>query len=77
MLQHILKRLRQGGTWTVEGLAQELDTTPEMVVAALEELTRMGYLNPVDDTCDRACSSCPMAGSCIKGSASHVWSLRR
>ena len=75
MLKRILERVAEGGTWTVEGLARELDTTPELVAAMLDELVRMGRLKPVGGACGGACASCPIGGGCIKGTAQRVWAL--
>ena len=61
MLRQILERLRSGGTWTVEGLARELDTSPALVEAAIADLVRRGYLALVGGACDSgACD----AGAC-------------
>jgi hypothetical protein len=75
MLRQILERVSQGGTWSVAVLADELDTTPQLVEAALDELARRGYLKPVGAACSSACASCPLGGSCAKRPGERVWSL--
>lgn len=72
MLKQILARLDGGRPWTVESLAEELDTTAEMVLVALEDLVRWGYLQTVGPSCGDGCASCPMSGSCVKDPSSPV-----
>ena len=77
MLRQILERVREGGTWTVAGLAAELDTTPQLVEVALEELTRRGYLKPVGAACPGSCASCPLGFGCVRsqGDGGRAWTL--
>ena len=75
MLQRLLELLRAGGTRRVADLARELDTTPRLVEAMLEELCRMGYLRRVRGGCGEACSACTVAGLCAAGSGGQVWAL--
>jgi hypothetical protein len=85
VLRQILDRLRSGGTWTITGLASELDVPPALVEAAIEDLVGRGYLAPVggasqlscpaggctSGACDSsaACAACSLSGSCIRGGA--------
>ena len=73
MLKALLKQITQGGTWTVESLARELETSPQMIQAMVQDLARRGYLKPAQQACSGACASCPVAGRCIKSSAQTVW----
>ena len=75
MLKQILGRVSEGGVWTVEGLAREMRTTPELITAMLDDLVRLGYLKPVGGACGGACASCPMDGCCVTGPAQKVWTL--
>ncbi|MBN1641795.1 MAG: winged helix-turn-helix transcriptional regulator [Anaerolineae bacterium] len=82
MLRQILDRLRKGGTWTIEGLARELGVSPPLVEAAIEDLTRRGYLALVGGGCSGACASCPAAGNCVRATAGdsphhRIWGLVR
>ena len=77
MLKQILDCLADGRSWTVETLAGELGTTPEMVTAMLDQLVRQGYLKPVGGACSGECASCSMAQGCIKGMGSRLWTLSR
>ena len=75
MLRGILQRLTAGGAWTVRRLAEELDTTPQLVEAALDELARRGYLRPVGAACTASCASCPLTTGCVRGTGERVWAL--
>jgi hypothetical protein len=59
MLKQLLKHVAAGGAWTTESLAQALDTTPELVMAMLEDLTRRGYLK------ERECGSMGGKERCV------------
>lgn len=77
MLRQIMDRIAQGGSWSVEDLARELHTTPQLVTAMLEDLARRGYLKPVGAACGDACASCTVAGGCIKGAFERVWTVNQ
>jgi DNA-binding Lrp family transcriptional regulator len=70
MLSKLLDLLREGGTRRISDLAHELDTTPELVEAMLEDLARMGYVRRVAAQCSKRCKTCPMAEMC----AAEGWS---
>jgi DNA-binding Lrp family transcriptional regulator len=71
MLIRLLELLREGGTRRIRNLADELDTTPELIEAMLEELARLGYLRRVGAECSAECATCPMSGMCVAGGPSH------
>ncbi len=79
MLKQLLDRLTGGGTWTVESLAEELDVTPALVETMLDDLTRRGYLKPVQSGCSGACASCTMSKGCIQHAgqraSQRMWTL--
>jgi len=75
MLRQILGRLSEGGTWTVARLADELEATPQLVEAAVEELARRGYLRPVGTSCTASCASCPLANGCVRSIGERVWAI--
>jgi len=77
MLKEIVNRIVEGGSWTTEELAQELNTTPELVTAMLQDLTRRGYLKSAGNACSGTCASCPLAGHCITAAPYKVWTLRQ
>jgi DeoR/GlpR family transcriptional regulator of sugar metabolism len=63
MLKALLDRIAQGGTWTVESLARELDTTPALVDMMLDDLERQGHLKRVQAGCSSHCASCPLSAA--------------
>ncbi|MDY6877611.1 MAG: FeoC-like transcriptional regulator [Chloroflexota bacterium] len=75
MLNRLLELLRAGGTHRVADLARELETTPALVEAMLEDLTRMGYLKHVGGECGTGCAGCSLAGLCAAGESGQVWTL--
>lgn len=81
MLNRLLDLLREGGARRIEDLARELDTTPGLVEAMLEDLARMGYVKRVSAQCSGACAECPMSsmcaagGSSFDGSGGRIWVL--
>ena len=77
MLKQILEHISGGRSWTVETLAQELNVTPELLTAMLDQLVRQGYLKPAGDACGGGCTSCSMAHGCIKGAGNKLWTLSR
>lgn len=75
MLKTLLERIAQGGTWTVESLADELNITPALVESMLDDLTRRGYLKPAQGGCSGTCASCGMAAGCIRQAGRRMWTL--
>ena len=75
MLDRLLELLRAGGTLRIDDLARELDTTPALVEAMLDDLGRMGYLKRVSGGCGAECSACSLAGSCAVGGGGQVWTF--
>jgi len=68
-----MRHIARGGPWTTETLARELDTSPELVAAMLEELAGRGYVKAVESECCRACAHCPMATQCAGASSQRIW----
>lgn len=66
MFAEILNTIKSGGTVSVEDLSVRLNSPPETVEAALEQLTRMGYLS-LSSTKDcggcsgKSCAGCSAA----------------
>lgn len=61
MFDQLLSILKRGGTLTIDQMARELDTTPGMVMAMIDHLSRSGRLKQMDIHCDSACSQCALA----------------
>jgi predicted ArsR family transcriptional regulator len=75
VIDRLLAILRQGGTRTLADLARELETTPSMVEAMLEDLSRRGYLRAQESACPGQCKGCPMATTCTVGGTGRIWIL--
>jgi hypothetical protein len=75
MIDDLLTLLRSGGARRVGDVARELGTTPAMVEAMLEALSRMGYLQRLNQTCGDQCGACPLAGTCKAEASGNVWTL--
>jgi hypothetical protein len=77
ILRQILDRIAQGGTWTVESLAKELDTDSRLVAMMIEDLERRGYLKRVTGNCGSNCASCALTNGCIKDTSQKMWTLAK
>jgi hypothetical protein len=56
-------------------MASELQTTPEMIEAMLDQLAKMGYLRVIGSECNTTCDGCSVADLCSSGSSGYVWAL--
>lgn len=78
MLQSILAELRRSSVISVMDLANKLGTDRQSVMAALEQLQRMGYI--IDMTklsCGkRACEGCSGCGSDFNKAVGAMYILR-
>ena len=75
MMDRLLDLLQAGGTHRVSDMARRLGTTPRLVEAMLDELTRLGYLKQLGAQCGDGCSVCPVAGMCTAEASGRVWTL--
>ena len=75
MLKKLLRLIAEGGTRTRAELARELEVSEGLVKQMLEDLTRMGYLQPIAGGCDACCAACPLAKTCAVGTPARVWTL--
>jgi hypothetical protein len=73
LLERLLALLQEGGLRTPAELAQELSTSPALVEAMVEELTRRGYLQETSKQCVEHCRGCPLAGECAVAWSGRVW----
>ena len=77
MLRNILRLAGDFGTIRREELARALDTSPELVDLALEELARRNYLQAVVPEWSTACAHCPLRAACLYRRQPRVWVLTR
>ena len=77
MLTELLRLVASAkGSFATAGLAQALETSDAMVGAMMDELVRLGYLEPVQAGCEAGgCAHCPQAGGCGSGPAIRLWNL--
>lgn len=67
MIKRLIELLKSGRILTLREMAEELDTTEEVVKILLEELTIKGVIKPFDE-CGSTCKDCQLAKSCSKNS---------
>nr|MBC7245962.1 hypothetical protein [Chloroflexota bacterium] len=75
MLEKILHIISTGGTHSLKQLAQQLDVSEALLESMIEELVRLGYLQPLSGKCSEACEHCPISSACGIGRAGQVWVL--
>ncbi len=67
--------LERGGTVTIDQLARELDTTPEVAREMLEYLVHSGWLHDLALVCDQPCTECVLARDCTHFNRGRVWQV--
>ena len=75
LLERLLDLIRQGSARTIVEVSQELAISPALVETMLEDLSRRGYLHPLQAQCPRRCAGCAQAGRCAVGGAGRVWQM--
>ncbi|MGC8786430.1 MAG: FeoC-like transcriptional regulator [Anaerolineae bacterium] len=75
MLEKLLQIIATGGTHHLKQLAQQLDVSEALLESMIEDLVRLGYLQPLHAKCCADCRACPSAGECALGFANRVWAL--
>jgi len=76
MLEDLLAEIRSSGATHPAVLASRLKISPGLVQAMLEDLERMGYLQPIDVCQQTACSRCSFSDICVPGGGSKIWVLK-
>jgi hypothetical protein len=64
MLEKLLERISQGGTFSVQALAHEWAVTEDLMEAMLSDLERAGYLRLVEACGEGACGACTAPDAC-------------
>jgi hypothetical protein len=75
MFAKLMSVLQRGGTVTINDVARELDTTPEVVAGMIDHLARAGQLRPMAVSCDLGCKQCLVVRDCQKPQRGHVWRM--
>jgi hypothetical protein len=74
MIEQLLGFLTDGGAHSYEDLAKRLSVSIPLLEMMLEDLSRLGYLRPVDSDCGTHCASCSI-GSCSITGPGRLWAL--
>ena len=72
MLDKLLEVIKEGGVRDITSLAEQLESTPELVKAMLAHLERMGYLQAVE-SCGEGCAGCSWKSACGKVGTAPLW----
>lgn len=75
MLERLLKMVGEGGAHSYSELARSLGVRDELLEQMVEDLARLGYLEPVGGACSSACSECSMGDLCAIGGQRQAWTL--
>ena len=74
MIEQLLRFLTEGGVQSYEDLAKRLSVSIPLLEMMLEDLSRLGYLSPVESDCGTHCASCSI-GSCSITGPGRLWAL--
>ena len=74
MLDELMLILQRGGSISIDQIARELDTTPEMIAQLIDHLARNGRLKQIGGDCNAPCTGCYLAQSCTRSSSERIWS---
>jgi len=73
MFDKLMMILKRGGTVTLDQMARELGTSPEVVDGMIDHMTRQGWLRAMSASCDTMCSACMFARDCTRAENGRVW----
>jgi Mn-dependent DtxR family transcriptional regulator len=74
MLERLIAILNRNGSATLDQIALELDTTPEMIEQLIAHLERNNLLKQIGDNCQATCSGCYLASACGRSPSQRIWS---
>jgi Mn-dependent DtxR family transcriptional regulator len=75
MFDKLMSMLRRDGAVTIDQMARELGTSPEVVNGMIEHMTRVGWLQRMNANCDLTCRECVFVRDCARAGQSQVWHL--
>ena len=73
MFDKLMTMLKRGGTVTIDQMACELDTSPEVVSGMIDHMARQGWLRSMSASCDSACGACVFARDCVRVEQARTW----
>ncbi len=74
MLDQLMLILNRGGAITIDQIAREMNTTPEMITQLIEYLERNGLLQQLGGDCQITCDGCYLAQTCTGSQVRRIWS---
>jgi hypothetical protein len=74
MIEQLLRFLTEGGVHSYEDMAKRLSISIPLLEMMLEDLSRLGYLRPVDSASGAHCTGCS-TGSCSITGPGRLWAL--
>ena len=74
-MQKLLELVAEGGVHSYTELARQLGVSEGLLEQMIEDLARMGYLQPVAGDCHSKCAGCSLAETCAIGGPTRVWTL--
>ena len=78
MLMQLLSQIADGNTLSHTELSRRLNINNELLKQMILDLSRMGYIESVDDTCATSrCTHCPFSGECTSINKGKHWVLTR
>ncbi|GEM_PF-411166 len=76
MLMHLLSQIADGGNLSRSELSRRLNISNDLLEQMLLDLSRMGYIESVDDTrATSRCTHCPFSGECASINKGKRWAL--
>jgi DNA-binding Lrp family transcriptional regulator len=75
MLEQLMSILKRGGAASIDQLAVELNTTPQMVTQLVEYLEQAGRLKKIGAGCKQPCSGCYLARECHLIAHGRIWQI--
>jgi hypothetical protein len=73
MFNKLMTVLRRGGTVTIDQMARELETSPEVVSGMIDHMARQGWLRAMSASCDTTCGECMFAPDCARADNNRIW----
>ena len=73
MFDKLMSILKRDGAVTVDQMARELATTPEVVNGMIDHLARVGSLRQMSAACDTTCRECMFVRDCARADKGRVW----
>ncbi len=73
MFDKLMARLKRGGTVTIDQMAHELDTSPEVVSEMIDHMARQGWLRSMTASCATGCTECWFASDCARADNQRIW----